>query len=298
MSTPSEPDPRQLYRGLDLTHPDVTTAAELRTFFDHGDQPGGRPLASYELFARERPDVLKRNLAFSREIHASERFRCSLPYLNVYAVGGWSEGVKYQIELLQPGSFITDVGFSRDAIVETLALSFYLAPAWGTVQTARIAEECLASFRDPVPGAPSAFPEGWVVAPEELRAGLDYSTPDLTEADFSALTDWYLRVCGEVPASVRLYAKYRPRLLKAERNRWENIVRSGLPNIMFAYLLVHYEVWRGNLQGTRDALLLARGLGMSKETAVEAIWYAASFFGGLGTVAAVADPVEEALANW
>ena len=67
---------------------------------------------------------------------------------------------------------------------------------------------------------------------------------------------------------------------------------------MFAYLLVHYEVWRGNVQGTRDALLLARGLGMSKETAVEAIWYGASFFGGLGTVAAVAEPVEEALASW
>ena len=87
--------------------------------------------------------MLKRSLAFSREIHASERFKCSLPYLNVYAVGGWCEGVKYQIELLQPGSFITDVGFSRDAIVETLALAFYLAPAWGTVQTADTAMECL-----------------------------------------------------------------------------------------------------------------------------------------------------------
>jgi hypothetical protein len=298
MSAPAEPDGRQLYRGLDLTHPDVTTAAELETFFDYGDQPGGRPLASYELFARERPDVLKRNLAFSREIHASEQFKCSLPYLNVYAVGGWSEGVKYQIELLQPGSFITEVGFSRAAIVETLALSFYLAPAWGTVQTAEVARESLESFRDPDPGAASPFPEGWIVEPEQLRAGLDYSTPDLTKADLDALTQWYLRVCGEVPASVRLYAKYRPSLLKAERNRWENIVKTGLPNIMFAYLLVHYEVWRGNVQGTRDALLLARGLGMSKEIAVEAIWYAASFFGGLGTVAAVADPVEEALANW
>ncbi len=295
---PAEPDTRQLYRGLDLANPEVTTAAEIETFFDWRDQPGGRPLASYELFARERPDVLKRNLAFSREIHASEQFKCSLPYLNVYAVGGWSEGVRYQIELLQPGSFITDVGFSRDAIVETLALSFYLAPAWGTVQTADVARECLKSFRDPDPGAASPFPDGWVIAPEELRAGLDYSTPDLTKADLDALTGWYLRVCGEVPASVVLYAKYRPSLLKAERNRWENIVKTGLPNVMFAYLLVHYEVWRGNVQGTRDALLLARGLGMSKEIAVEAIWYGASFFGGLGTLAAVADPVEEALANW
>jgi hypothetical protein len=298
MSDSGGRDVRQLYRGLDLTQPDVTSAAELKTFFDHSDQPGGRPLASYDLFASVRPDVLKRGLAFSREIHASEQFKCSLPYLNIYAIGGWCEGVKYQIELLQPGTFITDVGFTRDAIVETLALSFYLAPAWGTVQTADTARQCLESFRDPQPDAPSAFPKGWRIAPEELKAGLDYSKPDLTKADLDALTEWYLRVCGEVPASVRLYAKYRPTLLKAERNRWENIVKTGLPNIMFAYLLLHYEVWRGNIQGTRDALLLARGLGMSKDIAVGAIWYAASFFGGLGTLSAVADPVEEALANW
>jgi hypothetical protein len=67
---------------------------------------------------------------------------------------------------------------------------------------------------------------------------------------------------------------------------------------MFAYLLLHYEVWRGNVLGTRDALLLARGLGMSKDIAVDAIWYGSSFFGGLGSLAAVAEPVEEALANW
>jgi hypothetical protein len=298
MTDSSAHKPVQLYRGLDLTQPDITTATELATFFAYGDQPGGRPLASYELFANLRPDVLKRNLAFSREIHASEQFKCSLPYLNVYALSGWCEGVKYQMELLQPGTFITDVGFSKDAIIETLALSFYLAPAWGTVVTADTARECLDSFRAPAPDAPSAFPDDWRVAPEQLRAGLDYSTPELTKPDRDALTDWYLRVCGEVPASVRLYAQYRPTLLKAERYRWENVVKTGLPNQMFAYLLLHYEVWRGNVLGTRDALLLARGLGMSKDIAVDAIWYGSSFFGGLGSLAAVAEPVEEALANW
>jgi hypothetical protein len=286
------------YRGMNVSQPDVTTPEELAAFFDYSDQPGGRPLASYALWADVRPDVLKRNLGFFREIHESEAFQCSLPYLNVYAVGGWPEGVRYQFNLCQPATFMSGSGYSRDALVETLALSFYLAPTWGTVLVAETIRECLAGHREPAPDAPSPFPEGWTVEPDELKAGLDYSTPELTAADRAALEAWYMRVCGEVPASVKLYAEYRPTLLKAERNRWESIVRTGLPNRMFAYLLIHYEVWRGNVAGTRDALLLARGLGMAKEHAVDAIWYGGCFFGATGTLAAVAEPIAEVLDRW
>ena len=287
-----------MYRGMNISEPDSTTEEELEEFFGFADQPGGRPLASYELWANLRPDVLKRNLAFFREIHESEAFKCSLPYLNIYAVGGWAEGVRYQFELCQPGTFMSGSGYSRDAMIETLAVSFYLAPTWGTVLVADCIRDCLANHREPDPGAPPPFPEDWKVAPDELKAGLDYSTPELTKADWNALADWYTRVCGEVPASIKVYAKYRPSLLKAERNRWENIVRTGLPNQMFAYLLIHYEIWRGNVTGTREALLLARGLGMSKEHAVDALWYGGSFFGATGTIGAVAEPIDEILDRW
>ena len=286
------------YRGMNVSRPDVTTPEELAAFFDYADQPGGRPLASYAFWADLRPDVLKRNLAFFREIHESEAFPCSLPYLNVYATGGWAEGVRYQFGLCQPSTFMSGTGYSRDAIVETLALSFYLAPTWGTVLVAETLREALANFKEPEPGAPSPFPEGWKVAPDELKAGLDYSTPEMTKSDLDALYDWYTRVCGEIPASIKLYAQYRPNLLKAERNRWENIVRTGLPNQMLAYLLIHYEVWRGNIAGTKDALLLARGLGMAKQHAVDAIFYGGSFFGATGTLGAVAEPVADVLGGW
>jgi len=294
-------NPSTMYRGLDLSRPEVTTPEELEAFFAAPDQPGGRPLSIYELLAELRPEILKRHFVWSTSIHGPEEpFKCSLPYLNVYIIGGWLEGVRYQMGLLQPGSFMTaaNSGYKLDTIVETLAVSFYLAPSWGTVLAADCLRECLKSHREPAPDAISPFPQGWVVAPDELKAGLDYSTPELTKADLDALTDWYLRVCGEVPASVRLSAKYRPELLKAERNRWEHIVRRGLPNQMFAYLLLHFEVWRCNPIGTRDALLLARGLGMSKEIARDAVWYGGAFFGGTGTLAAVAEPVEEILDSW
>ena len=287
-----------VYRGLDLARPDSTSERELEEFLGFGDQPGGRPLASFEFWARERPDVLKRSFAFTREVHAAESFTSTLPYLNLYAIGGWAEGVRYQFKLLAPGTFVSDVGFSRAAIVETLAVSFYLAPTWGTVEVAEAVRECLAAHPEPAAGSPSPLPPGWRAEPELLKAGLDSSTPDLTAADLRALNEWYQRVCGEAPAWLPLYAKYRPTLLKADRNRWENIVREGLPNQMFAYLFVHYEAWRGNLAALREALLLGRGLGMSREQAVDAIFYGGAFFGAAGTLAPIAEAVGELLESW
>ena len=286
------------YRGMNVSEPDVTTPEEIEAFFAFDDQPTGRPLASYALWADLRPDVLKRLLNYVHFIHESESWSCPLPYLNIYAVGGWPEGVRYIMGICQPSTFLSGPGYSRDAVVETLALSFYLAPSWGTVLVADAIREGLAEYREPEPGAPSPWPDGWAVAPDELKAGLDYSTPDLTKDDVRVLREWYLRVPGEVPKSIELYVRYRPQLLKAERNRWENIVRTGLPNQMFAYLLIHHEVWRGRAAGTREALLLARGLGMSKEHATDAVWYGGSFLGGTATISEVADTVEEVLDAW
>lgn len=286
-----------LFRGLDLSVPDATTAAELEEFHAFADQPGGRPLPSSALWADLRPDVLKRQLLFSKEIHEAESFSSSLPFLMVYAAAGWVEGVRYQLRL-QQGTYLSAAGYRRETIVETLAVAFYLAPTWGTVETAAVIREELAGFRDPEPGSSSPFPDGWAVEPEKLRAGLDYSTPELTDADRRALEDWYERVCGEVPAAVTFYAEHRPKLLKADRNRWEHLVSSGLPNQMFAYLLLHYEVWRGNVAGVRDSLKLARGLGLSRDQAVDALFYGAAFFGGLGSVARLAEVAEAELADW
>ncbi len=287
-----------VYRGMNVSEPDVTSAEELEAFLGFTDQPTGKPLAFYALWADLRPDMLKRLLNYVHHLHEEERFSCPLPYLNLYSVGGWAEGVAYIMEICQPATFLSGPGYSRAAIVETLGVSFYLAPTWGTVLVADQIRESLAAFREPAPGAPSPFPDGWVVDPDALKAGLDYSTPDLTKQDLTALREWYLRVCGEVPKSIELYAKYRPQVLKADRARWENIVKTGLPNQMFAYLFLHHEVWRGNVQGTRDALLLARGLGMEQEYAVDAVWYGGSFLGGTGTIAATAEPVAEILERW
>ena len=69
--------------------------------------------------------MLKRLLNFVHQIHDSESWSCPLPYLNIYAVGGWPEGVRYIMRICQPSTFLTGPGYSKDAVVETLALSFY-----------------------------------------------------------------------------------------------------------------------------------------------------------------------------
>src|SRR3954454_25135890 len=153
---------------MNVSEPDVTAPEELEAFLAFADQPTGRPLASYEMWANLRPDVLKRLLAYVHQIHESETFSCPLPYLNIYSVGGWAEGARYILGICQPGTFLSGPGYSRDAVLETLALSFYLSPTWGTVQVAEALQEALAEHREPEPDAPSPFPEGWVVAPDEL----------------------------------------------------------------------------------------------------------------------------------
>ena len=286
------------YRGMNVSEPDVTTPEELEAFFSYSDQPTGRPLASYALWADLRPDVLKRLLNYVHQIHATESWSCPLPYMNVYAVGGWPEGVRYIMRICQPNTFLGGPGYPKAAVIETLALSFYYAPSWGTVVTADAVREGLAEYVEPEPGSPSPWPEDWAIAPDDLKAGLDYSTPDLTDADLRALREWHERVLGEVPKTIELYAKYRPALLKAERNRWEKIVQSGLPNQALAYLMIHYEVFHGRKAGTREALLLGRGLGMKKQHAVDAVFYGGSFIGGVATISGVADIVEEVLDVW
>lgn len=283
---------------MNLDDLEVTTSDELERFLGFDDQPTGRPLASYALWADLRPDVLKRNLNFVSLIHETESWSTPLPYLNIYAVGGWSEGVRYIMKACEPGTFMTAPGYDRNAVIETLAYSFYLMPSWGTVLVADAIREGLREYRDPLPDAQSPWPQGWQVDPDHLKAGLDYSVPEFTTADKRKLWDWYLRVLGEIPASAEMYAKYRPELLKAGRNRWENIPRKGLPNQMLAYLGLHYEVWRGNPVGSREALLLAKGLGVEKQIAVDAIAYGGVFYGGPGTLAAVADAVNEVLDAW
>ena len=100
-------------------------------------------------------------------------------------------------------------GFTRDVVIETLALGFYYAPTWGTVLTAQAVRDGLAEYRDPEPGAPSPFPDEWRVAPDDLKAGLDYSS--LSDDELTDVT--VINVFPNLQISQQLEATYLIRFM-------------------------------------------------------------------------------------
>ena len=78
----------RMYRGSNLDLPDVTTAEELADFFAYTDQPSGRPLPSYAMWAELRPAILKRCLSWMTMIRQGKSWSSPPPYLNFYAAHG------------------------------------------------------------------------------------------------------------------------------------------------------------------------------------------------------------------
>jgi hypothetical protein len=135
------------------------------------------------------------------------------------------------------------------------------------------------------PKAAIEYPAGWAPDPGFFRAGLDYSTMEILPGEVEKITDWYTRVCGEVPPHVELLGTLRPSLLKGYRNRFENTVRV-MPKQMMPWLLLQYESIRGHEPGIREAVQLCRGFGVAKQIAMNAVAWA-MLYGGHGCIATV-----------
>ena len=86
-------------------------------------------------------------------------------------------------------------------------------------------------------------------------------------------------------------ARWRPEVLKAYRNRYENILKI-LPKQLDPYLQIHLGVERGEASVARDGILLARGFGMKRKHVLEALSWGA-FYGGTPAL----DYAEEASAG-
>lgn len=281
-------DPRE-FRGLDLLSPDVLTSEEWDRHMALDSQPSGKPLPSYALWPElGRPDVYKRWLNQVYHLHNSESFSVSA-YLQYYAIAGWEDGFRYIFRGCQ-------TKYTKDTVIEMLAATYLHSPTMGMYVMAPVIQECLANYREPA--KPVAWPENWKVDPAAFETGLDFSEPKLSESELKSLEEWYLRVTGEIPGYVRFLGEYRPQVLKAWRGRFENVVKRALPNQMFAYLLLHYEVLRLNAEGMRDCVLLGRGLGMTKVQIVDCLTYGSTVFGGAGAYSLIHKAVGDILDDW
>lgn len=254
--------------GLDLSSPDSWTAAEEESFtafymaIKHQTMPG------HDFWIANRPDVLKRYRLQALQMGSPEGRPFSkigtLSYLHYYAIVGFEDGVLYQIVNAQKRGRTT-----KAAILATLAVAFLHAGPLGMRYVATSSAEYLRDFEEPA--EPSGWPTGWEVDPDAFRSGIDFATPALTGGELRALEAWYERVCGEVPAHVHFLGRHRPEVLKAYRQRFEFAIRDAMPKQMLPILQLQWEVSRGCRPGIREAALMARGFGVSRALAVDAV---------------------------
>jgi hypothetical protein len=117
----------------------------------------------------------------------------------------------------------------------------------------------------------------------------------MTDADLANLTGCYERTIGFVPESIRFGLKYHPQFVKVNRAKWEVAIKT-LPKQMVPYLLLRHHIITGSKEGLREAALLSRAWGMSREHVVQAITSTTVYFTGmegLYNAMAVVDPVLE-----
>lgn len=132
------------------------------------------------------------------------------------------------------------------------------------------------------PAREGRWPADWSFDADAFKSGMDFRSPEATPRDLEALLAWYARTIGEVPRYARFLARHRPGFLKAYRNRFEHALRDGLPKQMVPYLLLNFNVMRGFRDGIREAVLMARWLGLSRAQVVDAVCWA--YFGGMDAI--------------
>jgi hypothetical protein len=154
----------------------------------------------------------------------------------------------------------------------------------------------LRDFRDRP--EPAQFPDGWAPDSEAFKAGLDLSTPQLTDSDLKAIKGWYQRTIGEVPKSIDFVAEHNPEFLKAYRAKWENAFRGNLPKQMMPYMQLRYAVVSGFREGIREAALLAKAWGVRKEYVIHGVMAAAYYKNGMDVIQIAQSALEDVFADW
>jgi hypothetical protein len=277
-------------RGLELGDMENVSGPEVSAFADFYNTVLGHRHIGLDLWLDTRPDVLKRYRQYSdtatpRTFEDDHRIT-GAGFTTFYAVVGYDVGVRYAVRMMQVA------GLTRSQVYENLAVCFLVGGPRG-METIALA---LKDYQWLEPGRPATFPDGWAHRPEFLRSGLDFSTRSVSAAEAELMRTWYMRTLGEVPPYVELLLELRPELLKAYRNRYENLLRE-LPTEFIPASLLHYDVIRGFGEGIRENVLLLRALGVGRELVVN-IAGSASLNGGMAGFSVLANAAGDVLRNW
>jgi hypothetical protein len=107
---------------------------------------------------------------------------------------------------------------------------------------------------------------------------------------------WYERTIGHVPNSVGFAMTCHPEFYKWQRARWEVIFQT-LPKQVLPYVMLRQHMPTGCKDALREAVLLGKAWGITREWIVHGLMVSAWYTGFEGLYAAH-DAVGDVLAEW
>jgi hypothetical protein len=213
----------------------------------------------------------------------------SFANLHSYINLAWEVGILNEFRVLQKQ------GVTRAQLLDVVMTAQLTSGMRGLECVYRGVGGIVRDFQDRA--TPATFPAGWTADSAAFQAGLDTSTKDLTPTDLERLTAWYRGTIGEVPLWVTMGAAHHPRLLKATRLKWEGAFRGGMPKQVMPYLMLRHNTLNGYADGVREAALLGKAWGMTKDWVVDAVWWTAYYFTGMEVLSSLRG-LAEVLDTW
>jgi hypothetical protein len=212
----------------------------------------------------------------------------SLQHLPMYILYGWETGIYNEFRHLHFR------GLTRAQLMELVMFAQLQAGMRGLQLVYNSVSRLLVDLPDAPEAAP--FPKGWAPDPDAFKAGLDHATRELTAADRSALTQWYERTIGYVPKSVSFAMTYHPEFFKWHRARWE-IIFQTLPKQTAPYVMLRQHLLTGNTDALREAVLLGKAWGITREWIVHGLMVSA-FYTGFESLYTAHAAVSDVLESW
>jgi hypothetical protein len=201
-----------------------------------------------------------------------ERDGVSLPllayvlfYIHSYAAIDFPKGVLYEVMSAH------HMGAPKQLVLDVIGHSYLSAGPRGMNAVSELSDGYLTEWVDAPDLKPVEWPEGWGPDPDAFRAGIDYSTPDLTAEELQRISEWHQRMHGVVPRHVELFGRLHPRALKLQRLRYEKSVGTVMPAQLAPLLMLHLATLRLQPQVMRQSLHQARVLGCRRHHIVQTI---------------------------
>jgi hypothetical protein len=274
-----------MHRGLDLTNLDETTEEEKASFRAHYAAQFGYSHQGLNFWLDHDPAVLKRYrlwCALNLPVNGLSRMLGS-GYLAYYSSHGYVEGTRYA------GLWQTT---NKARTREHIAIAFLHCGPMGMETMAKAME----GLEWPEEDEPLEYTPPYLPDPAAFSTGIDFSDPELTDEEYEKIKAWYMKYLGELPGYVEFLGSYRPAMLKAYRNRIENMLKVS-PKQLFPLALLHFHILEGHGAGIRENVLLARGFGVYRDDLMNHIGNALVYAGPEGA-SQVQEVVGKEIATW